>query len=112
MTPGGILQPTDDMDSSVRFLAEVAGLKIKFRDGERYCAFEYGPTTLALVGAEEKIIDKPAMVYKVDDLAAAIIVWTARGATVLRPAERGPHEERAVLSLPGGGLAVLSAKIK
>ena len=107
-----MLLPTEDMESAVAFLTDVVGLKQKFRDGDRYCAFEFGSTTLALVGKDERIVAGAAMAYRVDDLAAAIATWTAHGASLVRAAERGPHEERAVLSLPGGGLAVLSAKLK
>ncbi len=112
MTPYGILQPTDNIDASAKFLVD-AGLKQKFRDGDRYAAFEFGSGTLALVAGEERIVDRAAPIYRVDDLAKAIAELTAGGAKIVRAAEKGPHEERAVLSLPGGGgLAVLSAKLK
>ena len=54
ITPTGIPQPTDDMEASVKFLTEVIGLKQKFRYGDRYCAFECGALTLALVGARDR----------------------------------------------------------
>ena len=100
------------MDASVKFLTEAVGLKQKFRDGDRYCAFECGALTLALVGREERIVGGAAMAYRVDDIKAAVADWTARGARVTREIERGPHEDRAVLALPAGGFAVISAKLK
>ncbi|MFO1015891.1 MAG: hypothetical protein U1E50_19230 [Caulobacteraceae bacterium] len=109
-TPGGIFQPTDDLSAAADFLTEVTGLKVKFRDGERYAAIQYGEITLGLAAGEEKITAGPALMFKVADVPAVIAEWTAKGAKVVRGAEQGPHEVRAVLELPGGVLAVVSAK--
>ena len=46
MTPIGMLHPTDDMEASVRYFRDLLGLKQKFRDGDRFCAFELGGMTL------------------------------------------------------------------
>lgn len=110
MIPAGLLHPTDDMDASVAFFRDVLGLKETFRDGDRYCAFDYGGQTLGLVGGAEKIVTATALVLRVADVPAAIETLTAGGAQVLWPAEEGPHEIRAVLRAPDGGQVVLSAR--
>ena len=112
MTPTGLLHPTDDMEASVRYFRDVLGLKQKFRDGDRYCAFELGGMALGLVAGEEKIVDAPTLVFRADDIDAAINTMTGNGAKIVRPKERGPHEDRVILSVPGGGAVVVSAKIK
>lgn len=109
-TPGGVFQPSADVGAAAEFLTEVAGLKLKFRDGDRYAAIQYGDLTLGLAGGEERITAGPALMFKVADVAAVIAEWTAKGARVVRPAEQGPHEVRAVLELPGGVTAIISAK--
>lgn len=109
-TPGGVFQPTGDVAAAVEFLTEVAGLKLKFQDGDRYAAIQYGDLTLGLAGSEERMTAGPALMFKVADVPAVIAEWTAKGAKVVRPAEQGPHEVRAVLELPGGVTAIISAK--
>jgi predicted enzyme related to lactoylglutathione lyase len=110
MTPNGLLMPTDDMDAAVAFLGGTLGLKPKFRDGDRYCAFEFGGLTLGVVSGEEKVVSAMALVLRVEDVAAETARLTAAGARVVRPPKEGPHEVRAVLRGADGGEIVLSAR--
>lgn len=111
MTPTGVLIPTSDMDAAVTFLRDVVRLPLKFRDGDRYCAFQLGDLVLALVGEDERIVPAPALTVRAEDLAGALAAAVAGGGRIERPPERGPHEHRAVVEIPGGGLVVLSAKL-
>jgi predicted enzyme related to lactoylglutathione lyase len=110
MIPTGLLLPTDDMDAAVAFLGGTLGLKQKFRDGDRYCAFEFGGLTLGVVSGEEKVVSATALVLRVEDVPAEADRLMAAGASVVRPLEEGPHEVRAVLRGADGGEIVLSAR--
>jgi predicted enzyme related to lactoylglutathione lyase len=106
-----LLCPVKDLDAAVAFYRDVLGLRVKFRDGGRYCALDAGGFTLGLAAGAERVMDEAAPVFQVEDIAGSVTTLVAAGAQVLRPVERGPHEARAVLSAPGGSLVVLSAKL-
>ncbi len=108
-----LLYPVADIDTALPFFTEGLGLPVKFRDGSRYCALDAGALTLALVAGEERLVDQPALAFKVDegdDIAAAMARLVGAGAGVTLPAAQGPHETRAVLETPEGFALVLSAK--
>jgi catechol 2,3-dioxygenase-like lactoylglutathione lyase family enzyme len=105
-----LLYPVDRLDPAVAFFRDTLGLPLKFRDGERYAALDAGSLTLGLAAGEERIVDRPALALRTDDLDGAMARLLAAGARVLSPAEEGPHETRAVLQAPGGHPLVLSAK--
>lgn len=109
MKATSIVVPVTDLDAACAFYRDALNLTLKFRDGNRYCAFDLGGFGLALVAGEERIIDEPALTVKVEKLGAAVASLQIRGAAIVQPAERGPHEHRAVLRAPGGALCVLSA---
>ncbi|MFC4584501.1 VOC family protein [Sphaerisporangium corydalis] len=105
---GNVLIPVDDLDKAVTFYSEVLGLKVKFRDGDRFAALDAGGVTIALAAPEEQVAGAAtAPSYKVGDVAEAVRDLTAAGAEVVVPAEAGPHEIRAVLRDPSGNLFVL-----
>ncbi|HZR35593.1 MAG TPA: VOC family protein [Nevskia sp.] len=104
-----MLCPVEDLDAAVAFYHDVLGLPVKFRDGGRYCALDAGGYTLGLAAREERIVDNAAPAFHVEDLDAAVAAMLASGASMVRPPERGPHELRAVLRVPGGNTVVLSA---
>jgi predicted enzyme related to lactoylglutathione lyase len=110
MTPHSILIPVSDMTQAVAFCRDVLGLPLKFQDGERYAAFAFGTLTLALLGAEERVADGPALGLRTDDIAAALAQCLAGGGAILREVETGPHELRAVVASPAGAI-VLSQKL-
>lgn len=109
-TPHSILVPVKDMAASVSFFRDTMGLKLKFQDGTRYAAFEFGGLTLALVADEERIIDETALSFRVSDIAAAVADARHAGAEVVRAVEQGPHEKRAIVREPGGTALVFSEK--
>lgn len=108
-----LLYPVDAIDTALPFFTEGLGLPLRFRDGDRYCALDAGALTLALVAGEERLVDQPALAFRIDegeDIAAAVARLVAAGATVTQPAAQGPHETRAVLRTPEGFALVLGAK--
>jgi predicted enzyme related to lactoylglutathione lyase len=108
-----LLYPVTEIDTALPFFTQALGLPVKFRDGDRYCALDAGALTLALVAGAERLVDQPALAFRVDegeDIAAAIARLADAGAAVAQPAAQGPHETRAVLRTPEGFALVLSAK--
>ena len=106
---GMVIHPVDDLDTAARFYEEQLGLAVKFRDGDRFCAFDAGGTTLALAAGDERLTDGPAVSLKVDDVPKAVEQLCATGAALLRGPEEGPHEIRAVLRDPAGNAFVVYA---
>ncbi|WP_041679584.1 VOC family protein [Cupriavidus necator] len=109
-----LLYPVGNLDTALPFFTEALGLPVKFRDGDRYCALDAGALTLALVAGEERLVEQPALAFKVDegeDIATAVARLVKAGAAVTQPPAQGPHEARAVLHTPEGFALVLSAKL-
>jgi predicted enzyme related to lactoylglutathione lyase len=107
---GNVLHPVGDVAAAVTFYREAFGLGLKFADGDRYAALDAGGTTLALAGPEEDVTGGVAAVsFKVPDVAAALAAITEAGGSVIRPAELGPHEVRAVARDPWGNTMVVYA---
>jgi predicted enzyme related to lactoylglutathione lyase len=107
------LVPVDDIDAALPLYVDGLGLKVKFRDGNRYCALDGGPLTIALLSGDERIVERAALALKVDegdDLYAALERVVKAGALVRVPVQAGPHEYRAVLEDRSGALLVISQK--
>jgi predicted enzyme related to lactoylglutathione lyase len=102
-----VIHPVEDMESAARFYESALGLALKFRDGDRFCAFDVGGVTLALAAGAERLTRSPAVSLKVADLDASLAELQAAGAKVLRGPEVGPHERRAVLEDPAGNALIL-----
>ena len=105
---GNVIVAVSDMDAACAFYGDAMGLKEKFRDGDRFAAYDGGGVTLALVAGEEDVtggITAPS--FKVADVAGAVADLVAAGAKVVMPATEGPHETRAVIHDPSGNTLVL-----
>ena len=48
-----IMLSTDHLEASIAFYVETLGMKLKFRDGDRFAAIDAGPITLALATADD-----------------------------------------------------------
>lgn len=106
-----LLHPVENLDAALRFYCDGLGLTIKFRDAERFAALDAGGVTLALAAAGERIVDRPALAWRVDDIGAATARLLAAGARIVHPIEKGPHEWRAVLRDVAGHPLVLTAEL-
>jgi len=105
-----VVQPVGDVAAAMQFYGAAFGFAAKFTDGDRFAALDAGAVTLALAGPAEDVTDgRAAPVVKVADVAAALRQVVAAGGAVLREAERGPHEVRAVVQDPWGNLVVVYA---
>jgi len=106
-----VLLPTADLDAALAFYEGILGLRLKFRDGDRYAALEAGGATIALVGAADR--DPAAGVapaLKVDSLEPLAERLRAADPTVGAP-RTGEHELRLELRDPSGNPLVLYAPL-
>jgi predicted enzyme related to lactoylglutathione lyase len=110
-TVGNVLYPAQDIDAAVAFYGGALGLPVKFQDGDRYAALDGGGVTFALASSAEDVAGgRVAASLRVLDVSTAVEQAVAAGGTVLRDAEEGPHEIRAVVADPWGNPVVLYAK--
>jgi len=104
---GNVFYRVGDMEAAADFYGRVLGLPLKFRDGDRWAAFDVAGLTLALEQADGAGGDGGATVslrvQGLDDFVAAL---RERGASVGDIAT-GPHERRADLTDPSGNKLVL-----
>jgi predicted enzyme related to lactoylglutathione lyase len=105
-----VLYPVKNLDEALAFYRDGLGLAVKFTDGDRYASLEDG---FALAGPEEDVTGGvPAATFKVTDVAATVERLTAAGAQLIKPAEEGPHEVRAVLRDPAGNPFIVYAPVR
>lgn len=103
---GHVVLPVSDMDRAVRFCAEVLGLPMRFRDGDRYAAFDAGGATLALAApAEQSAQGHVTIALRVDDVETAR-ARLAPAAEVGEVVESG-HERRVSFTDPDGNAFVV-----
>jgi catechol 2,3-dioxygenase-like lactoylglutathione lyase family enzyme len=104
---GNVFYRVRDMDAAVHFYAEVLGLPLKFRDGDRWAAFDVSGVTLALEGSAATSRGGGATVsLRIKDLDRLVAELRQRGADV-GEITTGPHERRADLRDPSGNTLVL-----
>lgn len=112
MTPsevklGNVTHPVSDVAAAATFYRDGLGISTKFIDGDRYAALDVGGTTLALAAPVEDLTARVAASFKVPDVTAALRAVERAGGTVVRQAERGPHEVRAVAADPWNNIFVI-----
>ena len=105
---GQVLHPVADVRAAVDFYTRAFGFTTKFVDGQRYVALDADGTTLALAAPEEDVTGgTSAAAVKVADVAVTVADVVAAGGQVLRAAEPGPHETRAVIRDPWGNTLIV-----
>lgn len=90
--------PTDDVSSTVRFLAALLGRAPSLVDGERWAQFDVNGSRVMAAGTDREG-DAPFLSVKVNDLDATSARLREAGFSVSKPAT-SPHERRAVIN-PG-----------
>lgn len=104
---GNVYYRVSDMDAAVAFYQDSLGLKLKFRDGDNWAAFDLAGLTFALEGSREPITRGGATVsLRIKDLDGLVAGLRGRGARV-GEVTVGGHERRAELLDPSGNLLVL-----
>lgn len=108
----GIVLSVDDMDAECAFYEKVLGLQVKFRDGDRWAAFDVEGISFGLAGTSERLPDRSALSVRAADVDAAVDRAVEAGAEVVLPAEDGRHERRAAVRDPAGQLIVLYSPLE
>lgn len=105
------IYPVETIDAALTFFCDALGLKLKFRDGDCYAAVEGDGLRLGLVAGSERIVEQPAPVFRVTAMAPELRRLLDAGARIVRPLERGPHEQRVVLQSADGITLMLTAAL-
>jgi len=100
-----------DMDRAVAFYQAAFGMKLKFRDGDKWAQFEGGDTAFALSSVEESASIEGGAVaaLEVDDLAACAARLEAAGTPVLQRRDMGPHGSVLAFRDPEGNVVQVFA---
>ncbi|MFF1680412.1 VOC family protein [Streptomyces sp. NPDC058256] len=106
-----VVHPVDDVSAAVEFYGVVLGLPTRFVDGDRYAAFDAGPSTLAVAADAEDVAGVVAAAFKVDDIEAFLDRLAAVGGQVVQGPVDGPHERRVVISDPWGNRLIVYAAL-
>ena len=107
-----VLHPVADVPAAIDFYGRAFGFAVAFADGDRYAALEAGPVKLALAGPAEDVTGgESAASVKVANVEAAVGAVVEAGGSIVRPAEQGPHEVRAVVRDPWGNPLVVYGSI-
>lgn len=107
-TLSSVMIQVSDMDEACEFYGNVMGFKLKFRDGDRWAAFETGAVTLALAARDElpeqNLRETSALNVKVADvdLATQRSLWG--GAKLIAEVKTTEHETRSTVQDPSGRL--------
>jgi catechol 2,3-dioxygenase-like lactoylglutathione lyase family enzyme len=104
-----IILPVDDLERACAFVADVLGLELRFRDGDRYAAFSAGAVTLALATAGEQVAPgKIGLALKTADVDAAVTRLATAEVAHGAPTESA-HERRVTFTDEDGNLFVVYA---
>lgn len=105
-TLSSVMIQVKEMDEACAFYGDVLGFKLKFRDGDRWAAFDAGGITLALAGEGERpsqvVTENVALNIKVADTAYAMERSLWGGARLLEEPKTTSHEIRATVQDPSG----------
>ena len=104
---------TDSPESKVSFYERTLGLKLQFRDGDRWIQFKAGDVSIALAGREEAMgapLDVPVPVFEVGSLDDALAELRERGHESPAIRDMGAHGRTAMIRDPSGAFLVLFEK--
>jgi catechol 2,3-dioxygenase-like lactoylglutathione lyase family enzyme len=104
---GNVFYVVDDMDAAVDYYGATLGLRLKFRDGDRWAAFDAGGTTVALAAVEEAGGAAPGSGGVVSFRVADVEAWVEEAGVAAGHVEVGPHEKRVRLTDPAGNRFVV-----
>jgi predicted enzyme related to lactoylglutathione lyase len=101
-----------DMNRAVDFYQNVFGMKLKFRDGDKWAQFDGGNVSVALSCPEESASAEGGAVValEVDDMAAYEAKLKAAGAVVIQRRDMGSHGSVVAFRDTEGNIVQLFAK--
>lgn len=96
---GHVILPVADIGAAVELIENALGLPLRFRDGDRYAAFDAGGATLALAAAEEQVVEgRVAIALRVSDISAARARLLEAGACDVGDVLERDHEWRVTFA--------------
>lgn len=104
---GMIIVPVDNLDKALIFYRDTLGMKIKFRDEDRFCSLTSGKFTLGLVAKEERITDHPTLAFHTDDLHLALDQLISQGANQGNSITLAEKANRCALTDPDGNQFII-----
>jgi len=101
-----------DMNRAVAFYENAMGMKLKFRDGDKWAQFDAGNVSVALSSPEESASKEGGAVvaFEVDDMAAHEAKLVASGGVVLQRRDMGSHGQVVAFRDCDGNVVQLFAK--
>lgn len=99
-----------DLTRSYQFFADSIGLKLQFRDGDRWIQFDAGTVSLALACPEEGLgapSDTPVPVFEVASLDDAATTLREAGSSIVRVRDMGTHGRTLLAIEPNGAYLAL-----
>ena len=101
-----------DMDRAVAFYEQTFGMKLKFRDGDKWAQFDAGNVNFALSSPEESASLEGGAVtaFEVDEMAPYQAAIEAAGCTILQQRDMGSHGRVLAFRDPDGNIVQLFAK--
>ena len=101
-----------DMNRAVEFYTNVFGMKLKFRDGDKWAQFDGGNVSVALSSPEESASMEGGAVVamEVDDMAAYEAKLTAAGAEIIQRRDMGDHGKVLAFRDSEGNIVQVFAK--
>ena len=114
MTPrvAQVLIPVSNLTDALVFYTDGLGLRVKFRDGDRFAALDGGTVTLALVSETEDVTDgRVSVAFEVDGAERHLQELAEKGGTIHTPVAQGPHEIRGVVADSDGNLLTVYSKL-
>jgi len=110
-----VYQVTQNFDRALGFYQDVLGLKLKFRDGEKWGQLDANGSKFALSSPEEAgpaAKSNTVVVFEVDDLDAARQALEAAKAPILGIRDMGSHGSVLTSSDPDGNIIQIFARAK
>ena len=101
-----------DMNRAAAFDDKVFGMKLKFRDGDKWTQLDGGNVSFALSSAEESASAEGGAVValEVDDMAAYETKLADAGATIIQRRDMGSHGKVVAFRDTEGNIVQLFAK--
>jgi len=104
---GMIIVPVDNLDKALTFYSDTLGMKVKFRDENRFCSLTSGKITLGLAAREERITDHPTLAFHTDDLHLALDQLISQGANQGNSITLDENANRCALTDPDGNQFII-----
>lgn len=100
---------TENMDRTLEFYERALGLKLKFRDGERWAQFTLGDASFSLSSRDEapQGAQGATVVFEVADIDSCKTMIVSNGGTIVSERDMGSHGKTLAFRDPAGNIVQL-----